>query len=494
MGSVAQTIPDNIKSLIKTYVGLLIGDHNLSVYACKTIKSEEIPAEMQDEKNILRAIEMCVAEGLPAKAHFIEAKLAVNDLYVTPNAVTEIEKSVGIAWRADVVNSLRLASLVIRQWRFETDGVALWKEASDIMNDPAGGSYADLYDKAYKLAVLASPTNDTLKILDDKQLIEEVMKDYNEKRRILLEKGTFPTPVPHLSSLAELGVSFSEGEFSLLLGNEGAGKSSFAQQLAHYVALEQGINYDVLYVSLETSKQVLGYRRLSQACGIPFRDFMMYRVDETEKAFLEVYNHYLKERLKAEAISGYVRYAMPQDKSASGIIDAINKAYFVTSAAGRKLMVIIDHIGRIELPDGNGSSDANKITNVIIQISNACNSINSHVLFVGHVGQSGKLFGATYGNKAAQLVLVLEAEKPEGGATNDELAVDSFARPMADYLGRQRFFQMTGNTYGSEVTIKIEKANNLGGGSVRCKVERPMGNKFYDIPTELERIKRANES
>lgn len=494
MGSVAQIIPDNIKSLIKTYVGLLIGDHELRVYAYKAIKSEEIPVEMQDEKNILRAIEMCVAEGVSATAHFIEAKLAVNDLHVNPNAIAEIENSVGIAWRADVVNSLRLASSVIKQWRFQTDGIALWQEASNIMRDRAGGSYADSYDKAYKLAVMASPTNDTLKMLDDKQLIEEVMKDYQEKRRILLEKGKFPMPVPHIASLAEMGVSFAEGEFSLVLGHEGTGKSSFVQQLAHSISLEQGIGYDVLYVSLETSKHVLGYRRLSQTCGIPFRDFMMYQVDETAGEFLEVYNHYLMERLKAEETSGYVRYAMPQDKSASGIIDAINKAYFVTSAAGRKLMIVIDHIGRIELPDGNGSSDANKITSVIIQISNACNSINSHVLFVGHVGQSGKLFGATYGNKAAQLVLVLEAEKPEGGATNDEVAVDSFARPMADYLGRQRFFQRTGNTYGSEVTIKIEKANNLGGGSVRCKVERPMGNKFYDIPSELERIKRADES
>ncbi len=484
-------IPDNISSLIRTYVGLLIGNHDLSVYSYKTISADEIPVAMQDERNVLRAIESCIQDGVPAEAHFVEQKLSVNNWQVSKDAVTVMASAVDSGWRGNTTNSLKLASSVIKQWLFETEGIQYWQRASQIMADQSLGSYEQRYQEAHKLAIQVSPTVENLSILTDEELVDGVLKDYDEKRRILLEEGKFPVPVPHLTTLASLGVTFEDGEFTLVLGNEGTGKSSFLQQLGAHVAEKQGIGYDVLYLSLETSKRILGYRRLAQECGIPTDDFMSFRVDTKSAQFLEVYNSYIKKRRQQEESSGYLRYAVLHDKSVNGIIDAINKAYFVTSAAKRKLLVILDHIGRIDKPDTQGSNDANRISDAIVKIANACNAINSHIIFVGHLGKDGKLFGATEGNKKAQQVIVLEAGKPEGGVSHDIVATDALGRNMADYLGRPRYFQRVGNTYGCELTARIEKSNNTGGGYVKFNMERPMGSKCYDIPSEMERLMSA---
>lgn len=486
-------IPENIKSLIETYVGLLISDKELTTQP--KIKHTMLPIEMQDERNILRAIEVLSSAGHPITKHGVEAVLTVNNWAIS-KPVSSIADAVGSAWRNDIEGSIRLCNDVIHQWYFETDGMNSWLRAADIMADLTLGAYSDRYEQARKLIAHVSPNVESLKIISDKVLVDETMAEYAKKRKLLLEEGKFPNPVPHLASLRELGISFSDGEFSLLLGHEGTGKSSFAQQLAEHIAWHQGLGYDVLYLSLETAKEILGYRTLSRNCGVPFNDFMFFKVDEKSKEYLTVYNDFLEKRLLAEETSGYVQYAMLNDKSVEGIIDAIHQAYMITTSAKRKLFIILDHIGRVDKPRIQGSNDANIITDSVIRIANACNGIQSHIMFIGHSDNSGdgKLFGATQVNKNSQLVMVLESEMPKGGVMTDEPAFDYLGRKMADYLGRPRYNQRVGNTHGSRIKVRIVKGNNIGGGSVDVLVERPMSSLFSDDREQLEEIKRRNSS
>lgn len=489
-GIIIGDAPPSIQSLIKTYVGLLIGDNDISVYGAGKIRPEMLPPSMNDERNILRAILECVKEGVPALPNFVEAKLAVNNWQVSPNAVTVMANGVGSEWRANVANSVSLCSSVISQWHFENDGMNAWKRASEIMNDPARGDYQTRYNEAKKLIAHVSPSIESTRIVNDLELVASGIAEYERKRKLLMEKGKFPNPVPHLASLREMGISFFDGEYSLLLGHEGTGKSSFAQQLAENIAWEQGIGYDVAYISLETNLEKLAFRTLSRNLGVPLNDFIKFQVDTKSKEYLEVYNAFIEKRARAEEDSGAVLYVTLGDKSPSAIIDAVNQCRLVSSSAGRKLFVIVDHIGRIEIPRISGSNDANMITEAVVQISNAGNSINTHVLFLGHTDNVNgtKLFGATQVNKNAQLVLVLKAEAPEGGVKVDEPAINFFGNRMADYLGRPRWFQRAGNKHLGKVEVYIEKSNDSSGGSVKVWCERPMANGFFDIPEELARI------
>lgn len=483
--------PPNIQSLIRTYIGLLIGNNEMSVYSAGKITPEMLPSSMTDERNILRAILECVKEGIPAMPNYVEAKLAVNNWQVSQNAVTVMANGVGSEWRANTTNSVSLCSSVIRQWHFENDGMNAWKRAAEIMNDPARGDYQTRYNEAKKQIVHVSPTTESTRIVDDLRLVADGIAEYEKKRKLLLEKGKFPNPVPHLASLREMGISFFDGEYSLLLGHEGTGKSSFAQQLAENIAWEQGLGYDVAYISLETNFEKLAFRTLSRNLGVPMNDFVKFQVDTKSPEYLEVYNAFIERRARAEENSGAVLYVTVGEKTPSSIIDAIHQCHLVSMSSGRKLFVIVDHIGRIEKPRFFGSNDANAITESVVSISNACNSINTHVMFLGHTDNVNgtKLFGATQVNKNAQIVLVLKAESPDGGVKFDEPAVDYLGRKMADYLGRPRWFQRTGNKHEGKVEIYIEKSNDSSGGSVKVWCERPMGNIFSDIPDELERIK-----
>lgn len=481
---------DPIKSLLRQYVACLICDEADLASMGANITVETFPKDMILERNAMQMIQACNAIGVPPSKEAITVMATGQATDLT--GFDKLLESFDSGWNRH--QFVAVSSAAIQKWYQEELGILAGAKLQQLM-DAREIPYEERWKQAEELLHGVSPVTESVKIMTDSEIYQSGIESYDKNREMFLRTDYPEHAVWFLPSLRYNLSPLMPEEYTLFIAREGIGKSSFVQQQAEYTAWVQG-GYDVLYLTLETSPLILAQRSITRNCFIPSDDFKHFAVDTSSDAFRKVYEPFLQKRKRAEEGKGYIRYARPDNPTPQVIAETIRKASMIAKSAGRKLLVILDLLERIEYPGMIGSNKADVIAQTVVKLANVSRSVGAHIIFVAQEGQEGQAFGATMVRKLGQLTLAIESDKYESGAPADVPYTSGNVR-MLDYLGRERYLERRGNSHSSQVKLRVEKANNVSVSDWMIVAERPMGNRFMDTPATLDYIsnmkKKARE-
>jgi len=194
-----------------------------------------------------------------------------------------------------------------------------------------------------KVKTLTNATD--MQILDVGTLLDEAINVYETERNQESKVG-IPTPFPSLTKL--LG-GWMEGRLYMIWARTGQGKSAFLLQCATE-AVNNG--YSVLDFNLEMpTKEELIHRIAAYVAQVEFDKLMKRQIDDTLmskiNASLTNWKSTIKDPTKYQIID------LPKQTKITTIYKCIEKHI---AKYGRKLLVVIDYFGLLDVPTGKDAT------------------------------------------------------------------------------------------------------------------------------------------
>lgn len=482
--TIAPVLSDRGRQLVRSLIGSMIGYEDTTVFQVTEIKPDNLPLNMQtSEGYVLDALYRCRYDGFPPTRENVIQVLKIEKKMAEPEPLVDALITEGLADGFSVRELSSFVGNVLQEHR----GVVVGDEIARIFNEPSAEKYADRYERAYELLSRATP------------LDSDLTREYSEESLMsafLLDQATIADarkrgedvgPNFPFESAQAFIARLKPGEFSTILAQTGAGKTTLAMRMAEHIAWKQKIKTNVVYMTCETDPILIQRRQMSCHYLIPFKAMEEGVVDFREDPWRGKVEDFMTKSRTRSDLYGHIHYVHMDGPRIESVLATMERAARIAKASGRRIVFILDYLQKIGwwLYDRERYQVYEMAGEQFAAHNRRINKyVSSHFILLAQENNDGEAFGSSVIRKISQVAVSIQREGP---ATADHPVLGNGVH-LKDALGQPRYWHRAGDELMGKADLKMTKANDAQMGVMNTLFEGPL-NKMIQDPDQLKKLR-----
>lgn len=424
---------EHITGNYRHLVGACIGEESFTHRMYREVNASHFPPNLSAEAYVMDAIWLCNDQEIaPTRSNLIQLLALKHDINQVIETIDLCLKEAG----EEPINrsAVRECSARIHIWLDDAKLDVASNKIAEIRDSPFAEATFK-YDEMLKALTEASPHQNVIEQYSEKQLFDQWLRrqhqGYDE-----VQAGMEPgLQLPWLASQAFIS-RMKWGEFSMLMGPEGTGKTTLGLRIAEHWSWKQKLKCDTVLILCETQPDVMQTRWFANKSLIPFKALDSFEVDLRSERWLPKVEAFRAFQNRNSELYGHIHFLWMPEARVEQVVMMMERCARVSAANGRRVAFVIDYLQAF---DWWSYREEQRIVLEMIgmRLAGANRRLKSHTLLLAQEGSTqGEAFGSHIPRKISQLVFLIRREDfGEERAQMDSAPVKDNGVPQKDALG-----------------------------------------------------------